>query len=215
MRRVLIALVLFALVATGSALAGGGEPRKAITPADQARARAMLLKQADVGPGYRALRGSSSGSALNPNCPALDESDLTVTGEAESPNFTSGLQTFSSASGIYKTVADANTSWRRGTSRAGFGCLTAVFRQLARTGGLRFVSFRKIPFPAVAPRTVAYRWQSLANGVHIYADIVLLMRGRAQAAVFFISGIDPLERSQSLHLTRLVATRMARALRGA
>lgn len=212
--RSVLALVLLALVAAGSALASGGDPKKAITPADQARARAMLLKQADVGPGYRALRGSSSGSALNPNCPALDESDLTVTGEAESPNFTSGLQTFSSASGIYKTAADANSSWRRGTSRAGFNCLTAVFRQLARAGGLRFVSFRKIPFPAIAPRTVAYRWQALAGGVRVYADIVLLMRGRAQAAVILISGIDPLERSESLRLTRLVATRMAKAMRG-
>jgi hypothetical protein len=216
MRRLLAVSVLLMLLGAGSALAGGGEPKKKINPADQARARSMLMKNADVGPGYRPLPGAnSSRSALNLNCAALDESDLTITGEATSPNFSSGLQTFSSASATYVSVAQANASWRRGTSAAGFKCLTTVFRGLARSTGVRFVSFRKLPFPAVATRTAAYRWQSLVNNVRLYADVVLLMRSRAQSAVFFISGIDPLERSEELRLARLISGRMAKAMRGA
>jgi hypothetical protein len=214
MRKTFLLLVLAALVGASAALAAG-EPQKKITPADQARAKAMLMRQADVGIGYRPIAGNSSGNALSFNCPALDESDLTVSGEASSPNFSSGLQTFSSASAVYVSASDAKASWRRGTSPAGFTCLRAVFKRIARARGLHFVSFRKIPFPAVAPRTAAYRWQSLANGVRVYADVVLLMRVRAQSAVFLISGIDPLERPEAVRLTRLISSRMAKAMRNA
>jgi hypothetical protein len=212
MRKTFLLLVLAALVGASAAFAVG-EPQKKITPADQARAKAMLMRQADVGIGYRPIAGNSSGNALSFNCPALDESDLTVSGEASSPNFSSGLQTFSSASAVYVSASDAKASWRRGTSPAGFTCLRAVFKRIARARGLHFVSFRKIPFPAVAPRTAAYRWQSLANGVRVYADVVLLMRVRAQSAVFLISGIDPLERPEAVRLTRLISSRMAKAMR--
>jgi hypothetical protein len=211
-RLVIIVAALLLSVATAALAA---DPRKRINPADQARARAMLLKQSDVGLGYRALPGGRGASGVKLNCPALDEGDLTVTGEANSPNFTSGLETISSAAGIYVSARDANASWSRGTSAAGFTCLKNVFRQVSRAGGLRFVSFRKIPFPALALRTVGYRWQSLAAGVRIYTDVVFLMRGRAQAAVFYIAGIAPLDRDEQLRLTRLVANRMARAMRGA
>jgi hypothetical protein len=214
MRKTFLLLVLAALVGASAAFAVG-EPQKKITPADQARAKAMLMRQADVGIGYRPIAGNSSGNALSFNCPALDESDLTVSGEASSPNFSSGLQTFSSASAVYVSASDAKASWRRGTSPAGFTCLRAVFKRIARARGLHFVSFRKIPFPAVAPRTAAYRWQSLANGVRVYADVVLLMRVRAQSAVFLISGIDPLERPEAVRLTRLISSRMAKAMRNA
>jgi hypothetical protein len=214
MRKTFLLLVLAALVGASAAFAVG-EPQKKITPADQARAKAMLMRQADVGIGYRPIAGNSSGNALSFNCPALDESDLTVSGEASSPNFSSGLQTFSSASAVYVSASDAKASWRRGTSPAGFTCLRAVFKRIARARGLHFVSFRKIPFPAVAPRTAAYRWQSLANGVRVYADVVLLMRGRAQTVVFLISGIDPLEQPEALRLTRLISSRMAKAMRNA
>jgi hypothetical protein len=213
MRR-LLPVALVGLLVTGAALAA--EPQKRIRPADQARARAMLLKQSDVGLGFRVLPKSSSGPTnLGLDCPALDESDLTVTGEAESPNFSSGIHTIASASGIYVSVVDANAAWGRGTSASGFKCLRNVFLRLARTSGVRFVSFRRIPFPAVAPETAAFRWQTLANGIRLYADIVFLMRSRAQAVAFFISAVDPMERAEQLRLTRLIATRMAKAMRGA
>ena len=214
MRRLLLFLLAAALVAASAALAA--EPQKRIRPADQARARAMLLRQPDVGPGFRVLPSSSSGPTnLGFDCPALDERDLTLTGEARSSNFSSGIYTISSASGIYASIADANASWRRGTSPAGFRCLTSVFRRVASSTGVRFVSLRRIAFPAVAPKTFAFRWQTLANGVRLYADVVFLMRSRAQAAAFFIAAVDPLERAEQVRLTRAIATRMARQMRGA
>ena len=213
MRRLIAFTLAAALVSAGAALAA--DPKKRINPADQSRARSMLLKQADVGLGFRPIPSSGASNGLDLNCEALDEGDLTVTGEAYSPNFSSGLQTIASASAIYVSLRDANTSWRRETSAAGFKCLTNVFRNVARVTGVRFVSFRKIPFPAVAPRTAAYRWQTLVRGVRVYTDVVFLMRSRAQAAAFFITGIDPLERDEQFRLTHAIAARMAKAMRGA
>lgn len=175
----------------------------------------MLLKQADVGLGFRALRTPGTATGVDLNCAALDESDLTVTGEARSPYFTSGLNSVWSTAGIYASVRDATASWRRGTSAAGFTCLTNLLRREASSAGMRHVSFRKIAFPAVAPHMVAYRWQTLVSGVRVYTDIVFLMRGRAQAVEVYFAAIDPLERDEELRLTRLVSNRMAKAMRGA
>jgi hypothetical protein len=206
--------MVLALLLAAASTALASEPKQRINPADQARARAMLLKQADVGIGYRAVRtGSSAGADVS--CTALDDSDLTVTGEADSPKLTSGLQTIGSIAEIYATVRDANASWRRITSAAAFQCIADTLRRIARSTGLHHVSFRKVPFPALAPRTIAYRWQVLAGGVRVYTDFVFLMRGRAQATTYFVSGIDPLERPEELRLARLVSNRMAKVMRGA
>ncbi len=212
-RRLLVLALLLALVGAGAALAARGDPQKKINPADQARAKAMLLRQSDFGPGFGA---QPAGGDYDYYCKALDESDLTLTGEAESPTFTAGgLQGVGSASQVYATVANANTSWRRGTSPAGVACAAAAYRSLSRGGGARFVSYRKVAFPAVAPRTVAYRWVTSANGVRIYADLVFMMRSRAQAAVYFVSPVGPIEKAEEAELARIVAGRMAKAMRGA
>jgi hypothetical protein len=174
----------------------------------------MLLKQADVGLGFRSLPSSGGTGGADLDCDGLDESDLTVTGNAHSPYFTSDLQRILSAARIFISVRDANMSWRRSTGAGGFKCLKDIFRRDARTAGVRFVSFRKVPFPALAPRTAAYRAQDQASGVRVYEDLILLTRGRVQAVLIFISAIDPLERSEALRLTRFVSNRMAKAIRG-
>jgi hypothetical protein len=211
-RRLLTLTILLALIGAGSALAARGDPQKKITPADQARAKAMLLRQSDFGPGFQA---QPAGGDYEYYCKALDESDLTLTGEAESPTFTAGLQGVGSASQVYASVANASTSWRRGTSSAGVACAAAAYRSLTRGQGVRFVSYRKIAFPSVAPRTVAYRWLSTANGVRVFADLVFLMRSRAQAAVYFVSPVAPVSRVDQVRYVRLVDRRMAKAMRGA
>ncbi len=94
-------------------------------------------------------------------------------------------------------------------------CAADGFRAIARKQGVRFISYRNIPFPAIVPRTVAFRWLSSANGVRLYADIVVLMRSRAQAAIFFVSPVGPTEKSKEAELARIVAGRMAQAMRGA
>lgn len=216
MSRLLALALVLVLLLSGAALAARGDPQKRITPADQKRAKAMLLRKSDFGPTFRTVALPPIGSDnFDFYCAALDESDLVVTGEARSAAFAGAFETYNSASQIYSTAAAARTSWRRGTSKAGLQCAVQAFRKLSQRERVAFVSYRKIAFPSVAPRTVAFRWISTANRVRIYADIVLLMRGRAHVVAYFVSPVAPIDRVQQVSLTRKLSARMAKTMRGA
>src|SRR5919106_1696163 len=179
-RASLVSVVAVALVAAATASADHLDPQERIRPAEQARAKAMLLRQSDL-PGFQ--RQASSGSDAHLTCRALDESDLTVTGDAESARWSASVVSMTSSSTVYATRADAATSWRRGTSAAGMRCLREEFaRQFARQGA-RVVSFRRVAFPALAQRSAAYRLtlEGTAQGqtVNAFVDAVVLVQGRA------------------------------------
>jgi len=81
----------------------------------------MLLRKSDFSPAFAA--GPASGGASDFYCAALDESDLTLTGEAESPSFAGGFEFLASTAYVYKSRADSDASWKRGTSAAGQKCI--------------------------------------------------------------------------------------------
>jgi hypothetical protein len=209
----LVALVLLlALLVTGSALAVRGDPQKRITPADQARARAMLLQRADLGLGFRAL--PSSPQEADAYCKALDESDLTVTGEAESPTFQGGVEFVSSVSQVYESAADSAASWRRGTSAAGDACVREQFRRGFRAQGARLERFARTPLPRLAERSVAYRLVLSSRGVRAFLDVVALKQGRGQAGLIFGSALTPMPKDEEVRLAKAVARRMTKAMQG-
>jgi hypothetical protein len=213
MRRFVAVALLVALVGAGSALAARGDPQKRFTPADQARARAMLLRASDL-PGFRA--GPNTGET-DSYCKALDESDLTLTGEAAGRQFGLGVVFAASAAQVYESAADANASWRRNTSAAGEKCGREILRTEYAKQGVRLLSLRRLPFPSIAPRTIAYRARFLASTpqgqVPLTLDLVGLMHSRAQATVVLGSAVVAPDRQAELRLTRIVAQRMASAMR--
>lgn len=207
MRRRIVALALVCFVATtGAALAARGDPQKRFTPADQARAKAMLLRKADLPRGFVASLDTPESDFY---CKALDESDLTLTGEAESPNFSRVTVFIASLAQVYESVGDANASWRRGTSPAGERCIRDEFAKDSE-----FLSLRRLSFPRVAPLTVAYRLTGRTQGVGFYLDFAVLQRSRAQAAIVFGSAVAPVRKAEEVRLARIVAKRMATAMRG-
>jgi hypothetical protein len=215
--RVLAVLVLVALVASGAAFAAKGEPKKKINPADQARARAMLVKKSDLGPAFKGER--SSGGNTSFNCAALDESDLTITGLADSPDFSAGVTFVSSEAQVYVSVGDAARAWHKDTSEAGISCLRDTLRREFAKQGLQLVGVRKLAFPAVAPKTAAYRieltGQSQGVSVTVVLDAVLLLRSRAEVTLVVGSGLVPPARAVEVRLARTLASRMKTAMRGA
>jgi len=216
LRRLVLAFAVLGLVAAGAAAADHLDPKKRITPADQARSRAMLLQRSDLPPDFRAQR--QSGEEPHIVCSqAVSEADLTLTGDAEGATFVLGAVSVSSASQIYVSVADANASWRRGTSAAGTQCLTNLLRRAFAVQSIRLVSFRKVAFPNVAERTVGYRATLSANtpqgALPLYADVMVLKRSRALAQVFVASALVRPSRPDEVRLARLVAGRMAQQMR--
>ena len=176
----------------------------------------MLVRKSDL-PGFRV--GPPPGPEVDFYCAALDESDLTVTGEAESRQFALDLMFAGSVSQVYESLSDANASWRRGTSAAGIRCATNVLRREFATQGTRLVSLRKLAFPRVAERTYALRATLSATtpqgNVPLYVDLLALMHSRAHATVVVGSALTPAPRSEELYLARTVAKRMRTAMRGA
>jgi hypothetical protein len=211
-----ILVFALALVFAGSALADHLDPEKRIRAADQARAKAMLLRQSDV-PGYQPLPSSGAGGHLT--CRALDESDLTVTGDAEAPRWALSVSSVTSSSTVYATRADAATSWRRGTSVAGTRCLREELGRSFASQGARVASLRRVSFPALAQRSAAYRLTlkgtSQGQTFTAFVDFVVLLRGRAVAGLVMGSALVPPDRPAEVTLARTIAGRMAKAMRGA
>ena len=213
--RSLFVVVGLALVLAGTALADHLDPQEQIRAADQARAKAMLLRDSDLR-GYQ--RQPSSGADPHLTCAALDESDLTVTGDAEAPNWALSIVFVTSSATVYATAGDSATSWRRGTSTAGLRCLRVELgREFARQGA-RVVSLRRVSFPALAQRSAAYRLTlaATAQGQTIpgFVDFVVLAQGRAVAGLVVGSVVAAPDRQVEIRLARAIAGRMAKAMRG-
>lgn len=147
-RRVAVVALVVALVAAGTALAGRYDPRRKLTPADQARAAAMLLRTTDLGRGYSPLPGPSTWTPQK--CAALDESVLTLTGERFAPSWTARNALVVAVARVYASVADADRSWRLELGPVGVKC------QSAPSGGAP-VTISPMTIPALAPRTIALR----------------------------------------------------------
>jgi hypothetical protein len=209
-RRPLACLLLLALVVSGTALAARGDPKRELTAADNARARAMLLRKSDLATNVRSTPSQESDSDFY--CKALDESDLTLTGEARSPDYTVGYVAVSSYSDVYESVADANASWSRGTSAAGQACLReGTRRELAGQKG-RLVSFKRVPLPRLAQRSVSFRVVAAREKVRVYIDVVALQHSRAFASFVVVTPLVAPPKAVSLRLGGIMAARMARAM---
>jgi hypothetical protein len=213
--RVVLAVVVLGLATAVVARADHLDPQERFTSADQARARAMLLRRADVAAGATSHPG---GSPVHTTCRALDESNLVLTGEAHTPDIRlAGLFSFQSVAQVYRSVAHATASWKRANGAAGVACLRAEFGKLV--SGLQLYSFRRLRFPRPAQRTVAYRalytGQAQGRTVRVYLDAIYLGHSRAIAGVFIASAVGVFEQKDEARFARLVAGRMTKAMRGA
>jgi hypothetical protein len=214
MRSFLAAAVLLALVVTGTAVASHGDAKRKLTPADQARAKAMLLRKADLPPAFQAKPRTPDTTHFY--CKALDESDLTLSGDAESRVFDAQVLFAQSAAQVYRTLANAKASWRRSTSTDGIRCLRTLIAREYQKAGVQLRSFRPIAFPKVsAGRTLAYRLTLASQGVPAYLDFIGIEHGRAHVNLGLGSALQPFPKVEAVKLARLLAKRMATAMRGA
>lgn len=222
MRPMLVVLGACFLAAAGTAAAADGEPRRAITQKDQTLARSIVLKRGDLGAGFTTQkRPADEPLPKGARCDALDESDLTVSGDANSPDFrlaaTGVFVTVGSSAHVYRTLREANTSWTRGTSQQTLVCLADIVRLSATPSQkIKVVSSTELSFPKLAPRTSAYRVVvTIASGtqppVRAYVDAIVLQRGRVQSVLLFTSLVRPLSKTEETLLAGVMAGRMEKA----
>ncbi len=219
MRTILVVLV--SLMAAQAAWAADGEPKKALTPNGKAMAQSIVLKRADLSAAFTPRPRSDNDLPDGARCDALSEADLTITGEAQSPDFQltqPGLYvTVGSTANVYRTLEDAGASWRRGTSAKTTTCFADIIRLSAPKGQkIKIVSSKRLAFPKVAPKTAAFRVIAtlIVSGnrrVRAYVDAILLQDGRIQSGVVFTSLGRPVGTTDQLGLAAVVAARMAKA----
>jgi len=184
-RRVTIASVVAVVLATGAgALAGGGNKQQIrFNAADQAAARAAVMRKSDLGsaPGW-------SGGARKPDlsadesCPNFNpkQSDLVLTGAAET-EFSQAALDFDSEAQVLATARMVKLDWQRVVLTPG---LLPCLRSQTAPAGAKLVSLRKIPFPRLATYTAAFRLvtdvRASGSTVRLFVDIVLVGRNRTE-----------------------------------
>ena len=221
MSRRLLLFVLAALLLPALALAAATDPTKQINPVDQRKAASIVLKRTDFAAGWTKVANTpDSGEDLN--CPGYnpDESDLILTGEAET-NFESGAARISSYSSVYKTRRDALASWTRGVKPALAPCAARVVKQgiEAAGGKVAIVRHGQIAFPKLAPRTAAYRVVfnvSYTNAgktttVPFTLHMIALGNGRGDASLLTIGFQNGIPSADLRAFAKLAAGRLAAA----
>jgi hypothetical protein len=154
----LLGAALIGLISTSAALAALHDaPTVKLTSADQAKARAALLRRSDFGAGW--LGGTTKTSPLSPpNCPGFDpkESDLTVTGHADARYTFSGavVVELDQDVQVLRSEQDVHTDFARSISPGLAKCLSYQLGKLEKVVG---VHVTRVPFPSVGSVSAVYR----------------------------------------------------------
>jgi hypothetical protein len=180
----LLAAALIGLVSTSTALAAIVDaPTVRITPADQAKARAALLRRTDLGAGW--LGGAIKTSPLSPpNCPGFDpkESDLVVTGHADARyTYKQGGLELDQDVQVMKDEAAVQTDFARSISPKLAKCLAYQLAKLKNVVGVRVA---RLPFPPTGVVSAVYRavidLRTPSGRGRLLSDYVFFGQGRTE-----------------------------------
>ena len=115
---------------------------------------------------------------------------------------------------MFRTLRGAATSWRRNAKPAVGRCLADVLRrELAKEGiAFRVISAGPRPFPAVAPRTAAWRVSGRitvdGTSAPLLLDAIALSRGRVITALVVLYDRSQPAAAEVRRLARVLAGRM-------
>ena len=188
--RTLLVAAAAALVHCAAALAES--PVLRTNPADQAAAKAAVLKAADVGAGWKGGARKADIQFESP-CPETwnpKQADLTITGAAESEFTHAGGETISTSAQVYETAAMLEADWARTVvAPAAIACLRKSFAGAAQ--GVKLVSFQRLAFAKVAPRTIRFRavldYATSGKSVRMMLDLVAFGKGRTAVTLTLIA----------------------------
>jgi len=181
-----VAAATVLVVVAGATAADPGKQKIELNAADQAAARAVVLRRSDLGAGWTGgrikpdLTSQVSCASYHPKV-----SDLVVTGAAESQFRGTGLVLANEVE-VFRTAAMVDRDWRRSIVPAAVPCLR---RTLTKGLGAqaKVLSFGRIPFPKVGTHSAAFRGivvvSALGQTVRVLLDIVLVGRGRTEISL--------------------------------
>jgi hypothetical protein len=212
------ALTVAALtVALGGLAADTDKEQIHLTAADQAFARATVVKKADLG-----TVGTWTGGSVKPDlsstppCASFHpkQSDLVLTGAAETKFKQLGIE-FDSEAQVLRTAQMVKLDWQRSVLAPGLlPCLRSV---LAKSSGptAKIVSVGRIAFPHVSQYTSAIRVlldvknASSTAPVRVFVDVVLVGHGRTEISLTTTALMinDQVTRAAEARLALIMAAR--------
>jgi hypothetical protein len=190
MRLTVITAIACLFATTAVALADNGNRQNIrFNAADQAAARAAVLRRSDLGSGADWRGGAKKPDLTKAEpCPNYNpkQSDLVLTGIAET-QFTQGILAFDSEVEVLETPRMVQLDWRRSVLAPGvLPCLRSTTTK-ALPAGATVVSIKRLPFPHVAPYTAAFRLTTDVHApsgtVRLFVDLVLFGRGRTESSL--------------------------------
>jgi hypothetical protein len=171
------------LVFIQAALAVEKQPIR-FNAADQAAAKAITLKAADLGAGWK---GGAKKPELNPDNPcAMKRSDLVLTGAASSEFKTQGAA-ISSESNVLQSPAMVTADWKRTVQNTTFMACTRSAYMKSDEANVKVVSFTKLAFPKLTRYTARYRvvadYGASGETVRVLVDLIFLGQGRSEISL--------------------------------
>ena len=206
------------LLAAAAAAAGSTPPRR-YTAADQALARSLVLRQSDLGSASLWPGGMKKpDTSAAPSCPGYhpDESDLPITGDAESAysNQAAGVE-YDSEAQILQTAKMVQLDWQRSVQPGLIPCLRSTLKK-GLSSSETLVSVRRISVPKISTFTAEYRIvfdvhrTTAPKTVPLMTDILFLGRDRAEITLTTTAPYverAPVEQSE-LRLARILVARI-------
>jgi hypothetical protein len=187
-RAAAVAAAVVALAAATAALAD--DPTVRINAADQAKARASLLRASDLGAGWTG--GPRKPDPLKaPSCPGFDpkESDLVITGHADATYKKQGVEVDSDVQ-VMQNAAAVRTDFSRTVRPPLAACLGHIFAQAAGAGA-KVVSAKRVAFPRIGAVSAAFRVTtdvtSGSQTVRLLVDFVFVGQGRTEYSLSVIA----------------------------
>jgi hypothetical protein len=153
------AVLAAAAMTAGAALAAGGKPQVKFTAADQAAARAAVIRRSDLGPGSGWTGGTKKPDlSPAPTCAGYHpkQSDLVLTGAAET-DFRNGQLEFDSEAQVLRTAQMVRLDWQREVEAPGAAACLRTSLTKGLPSGEKVTSFAKISVPQVATYTAGFQ----------------------------------------------------------
>jgi hypothetical protein len=218
-RRVNVALLAAALAALTCAAVAWAEawPVK-YNAADQAAARAAVLKKSDLGTAT-GWKGGATKPDFSPSTCTLQRpkvSDLLVTGAAAAEWTYAEALTFHSETWVLKTAAMVKLDWQRTVAHPSLvPCFRQEFgTQFGTQPGMKLVSIQRISLPKLAPLARRYRvlidLTQEGETVRLLSDLILIGKGRMEISLLTIAPYADRQDVQAAEV-RLARALVARA----
>lgn len=213
------------LVATAlsqqAAYAASGDPQQRHSAVDTQVAASVLLKQADLGNGWKSGPGSAGTSAcgivlqLQPN-----ESDLVETGAATGALFTNkGYEALSQTVHVFATGQQANKAWTRTVNNKLVICMEQQVENTSSMGApVSVTDWTPLRLPKLVEHTAGFRVTATAKAggktTKVYFDLILLSHAQTLTRIALSSLQKPFSTRYEANLARIVSQRLSSAPNG-